>query len=746
MDIKESKTSIIQITGDIVCFLVSFWYLLDSVCDIIVLIHFYNDSSQYFAIYFCTLLIIHVTQVIHFIRTDQYTDPELSTFDCNLKFYSFFFLILSFIFILPFIRWIQFAIQKYKHPNLFRWSSFRESRLTWMRNPFKNQFSFEYMFSLVNKMELFLVSSAVGSSILFSITILIIFIQPDLINNNNNSNNNDNGSWNLIAIVIFLSLISKIINMIHCVFIVYLNHKSYGFIEHIQIGDSLAYTTDVLLHLINILLFIYCIVAMISGITNDGHGSWGLCSKSFEKNTGGGSGGVYVYPQILLQLYLYPQFPMMILLSVKSLTCVAKNKISNKLGDINCSCHDQLKLIGIIFIIGIMSFFNLIHIIPYCIFYSNFICFAIMTSSNDITRSKSGMKWHRFICYSNSEEDSRGGLHFFGVMHAISNYLMNINDNDNNDDDILTDLQRIGCINYELLSSMLVRFFYKANDPYLQVQGKYIQELTLWRQLDKSQSDHLMQDIKSVDYFTSFGYNNELVTEQTSVVNNDNGDNNITDVDDIDIEMNDNYYAFLNSFDDSANIRMCKAIFYSVKDYFRRFKQKWEIKKFDNIFAIFWIISRVNLVLFPVYFVICLSGISTHEGITHFELFLIVLVIMLVVLYFILFWFQEKYTIPLLWKLSMILPLKRLNERRNFSRDIDHMHVNEYEADRLCKEIVRRINACENRIQTMYIVEDILGEDIAKDLMTYLPIIDIPELSYYDQRVIHTHEMLRAKH
>ena len=717
---------------------------LDAISNVIILFHlwtYFSHEIGLFITYSIILLISSIIEVRNFIISDKYSETNFK----DTKIYILVLVLLSWF--LPYFRMIQFGLNSEQNQEQLKKLINNNTQY----RKFLNQNNFLWTYYITTEMQCFTYRNFVCTTLLFFTTLILICVDPKIINTasitniNNNNNNNDDIEYVIYGFVMVLSSVVKVMCfLISCVFWM-LDSESYGFVIYVYIVDCLCWCCDVMMHLVNVFTLTYCLIFLIDDYVNENQ-------HSNNDNTGN-SPFLVDFASILVQLYYYPLFFFIIMPIVVFgvwLSVVIETWLAEKIG--------SKIVVFLVFILFIPVIVSLVLLgfgleIAFITLILNFVCFNIVDLDD--------MRTYYWYCNSigSSFSSNKEYKHFFNLMTRICYYLINdvkctnlsskckYNFHNNHSQQIEF-YQQIGCINYELIQHIFrlesceyhTQYTNTKEEIKRHVSKKYfdydydpmsIHENTpvnekhkplgkFWRDLYLSQNESLMTDIcdKGLNFFT---------VDHDTIYTRDSEGNEFTHY----LGTSPYTQIFYNTF------FYFRLVLIDYTDYISKLELK--SKYFDMLISFFIInvmISRLNLILFPIYCSICMFISNyTYNGnrifFNNIEMFIGILVCIVIFFYITAIYMQFKYVFPLYWKLTFILPLDRI-ANVEFGHSIVSMRriekvfkkTERHHINQVFEAILLRIEALKMRPKKIKVIENILGNDIGHIVVQYLPICD----------------------
>ena len=346
--------------------------------------------------------------------------------------------------------------------------------------------------------------------------------------------------------------------------------------------------------------------------------------------------------------------------------------------------------------------------------------------------------------------------------------------------------QKVGVINYEILQACIATKQFEISYKSAMQRKLKKQERKRKKKSKNSKDGFQLRLVDADDNVNDDDDKNDHDTDNQENKNDDNRNNNNNgnhdnnddfddDDDDDDITMHmDLCVKFLDELKQAENENLMSNIddsyFFTNVDsneghspyylsnivkyvYVGLYKLFWEflfdiiqpgenVLKIDNspkrimfhLFIIAFIISRINLMLYPFYFLIFLNYKKFNQynqEISNFEFFIEMMIWFTIGLYLYVFWLWYKYLIPLYHKLSYILPWDRLTNKKGQYYQLETLFELFKDADiKVCDQIFEQILMHCTALKVRPIKEKIvmecltqsLGKDISRIVMQYLPI------------------------
>ena len=763
LTILVSALIIIFATVDIVSngFLIAYFYYLD------------DGGGEFLVTFYSVWLgLSHYLQTSYFIKTDLYSSR--SEDHSRVRFILLFF---TTWFMLPYIRLYD----------TLRNNDILLDHMSWGELNYINHNIYSWIRNISTKFELFLYRGLIESG--GSCCFLIFCIYGDLSIINNGPKLEDNGLFLFDTLhgnvnIVFISLLIKVCNFLLCVFIFFIN-GSHSFEVYTHLADCLTFLTDLARQFVTLVIVLYSITLYFF-YDDDYSGSKGYIDNTDDYLI---LLQLYFYPSLYLIIYLAIYFVRIVWIhSYRG--CVTNNN--------GGALHICLFYLMFVFILAPICFgigvcgLQLVTMITFDVAYLSLVCDAvfqtIFTRHNASVLNYKDAKDKDYkayynlmnkICYFLLEDVSFNRLHLNVPTTEKKNrkektcckcvYIDT------------SFYQQVGVINYEILQACVAtkqfkQLYKQAMDRHLkkqQLQEKKKKEDNVQFKLADSNSDQESKENENMD---------DEKQQSNVTVNNDNNDNN-NDSSDVDDEDDENGLGlhhlnlsvkFLDQLKEAEkNDLMCSvddSYFFTKIDlnhghstyYFKNllkyiyvglYEGFWgflfdpvqpgdNVLKIENspkrvmfhLLIIVFIISRINLMVYPFYFLIFINYKQYNEynkGISNFEFFIEILIFVTIGLYLYMFWVWFKYIIPLYHKLCYILPWDRLTDKNGRGYQLLTLFelfkgADVKVGDQIMEQILMHYTALKIRpIKekiVMQCLKEELGNDISRIVVDYLPI------------------------
>ena len=641
------------------------------------------------------------------------------------------FMILHILGVLPFFRYYQVTtneIEDRQHKlHNGRQQSHRQKRYELhSTRSFKvccqNQKVAPWLNDIIPKLELFFLRSMIEGVILSGFLLIWLFFQ-----NWQDSNSNNFNTLDYVERVTMMSLLLKLINVLLSFFVLQINW-SYQFSIHIQYADSLACVSDLLRHYWTLIMIIYSIIYDNGNLT-------------------------------LLQLYFYPCTICVILLAIFKCYNAKSNNTLNLL--LQTQSPMVANMVGI-FYWPFLFICELISCQLKFLFFYDFVSVGFIDAFwlQDINWTKTNCS---YVVLSLKTYEN-----YYITMNTISHYLANyenislknILSKKNNTCDNVKLNQQIGCLNYQLLRFCLLKEIEKsekkskhnhrnndnenagnddnvsasdenkADDDHNNIDNSSKTHLKILTKLfnrlkhleNKNLLDNAIHDFDYSQWSSSSPDSNTIPNEDV-----ENSVNNIvTYADKLYQDILD--YVWMISAPDLLS---------NLSQFARTTKKSFAGTIMRGLFACDFILSRINLILFPLYCWIFISLKDIWNKIVtkgkQLELLIIIMFGLVVAVYIITFYAFIKYKFPLFYKMRHVLPVNMLSKQERhdrdrtdyFSRFFGHF---QFEKDTIGKKILNAsIEQCQG-LQMRPLIEKMVvrhfGKDIGSVLLLYVPLWD----------------------
>lgn len=727
--------------------------ICDLIANVLALVYFftkYKNKLGYFITYIIIILCCHCFQAFHFIHSQN---------DYTLRFSLR--QTLFFVFILPYVRLFQFHFQNRKQINsnlnclcCINTSHQRISSIIITHsnsndnnnhnhddaneeNEFRfetkniNDYNYEWYSSILNEFSSFIIRGLCESCVLFALLLIFICIDFDIINNGTAMNN-----------VVFWSLLIKLLIGIKIMSLLHVHHcTSHDIFTDLTSGLSIC--CDILRQLFVILVIINSVVILFYEFSN----SDSVNVNSFNGITFIATNNIY---SILLQLYIYPSLIMCLMASVFYVKIIINwvkecmNWLNNRITNLNCvrscprlnnncnwhCCGDayMTKITHCLKMISIAIFYlvllPVLFLITFVIIFGTFLFvleFSIVTIvvGPMITQCAHQNRVRMYTHYR-TDIKHRAFCYFMNKLcyHLIHNVKYNSNNKNGRYESFF---QEICCINYELTDYCIKNVPSTENE-----KNNVVNEVTsaceMVKRIEQFEIDCLVMSKNNdkINEFSDFfqqtqsaGMYKQLLISVWR---------NVYDITQVSINYHcGNDFLQIDSWDNRIEAQQVPSSEILRSNDFKH-------KCFD-LFAILYIVSRINVVFFPIYFVILVcvyfdsfASLAMDARFTNFELFGYCILFLTLVMYFITSILYFYPILPLYWKLQNWIVFDVSQKDGMFQ--LAFKDANIQVGDRIMESILLHENALKLRPLKQQIILHYLPKDIGHVVCQFLPICD----------------------
>ena len=685
------------------------------------------------------LFVSHLLQLRYFIRTDAIPNgnkiyPALS------------------LFLLPYLRYYQ--IHKHTIDHFQSTSTKYEYKIqgaSWFcTDYFENRSIVPWLTEMDAKFGMFLYRAFVES---FGTLLLLLIYASTAAGNNLEMMNSIENKWSINGVnIIFVSCWIKFINvMIASGFYGIAHPLSVSYDIYSNITLAVAFMADISRYFVTIIIVTYCIICISTGYNGNGNDNDNRVDGFIQQCWN------------ILQVYYYPY-------------CYWTVFIPLNIGyAIWTSCFENFKRNSIIFrlfwgfivwcfiipvLISIIT--PLIQVIFFFIVNGYFISIINEKHVGGMARNIAELS-HALGCHT------RNRAQLSTLMNRICYFLCsdrdlidNINNCNGTDSKKRSWMQKIGCINYELLAQCDRNYNQHKDDSFIKFESRQT-----WSD-DVFEQDHIYnhthddenpdkdKDKDEDDNINSNGDEQEN-TEVAIAAEMDDRIRLVAMLDelvqyehkDLMCNMNDDYYFGTKKKHPYSRQRFFKRLYsqvyktwwYFMIDFLGRGDENHLPPKVDDklsfekilwhCFAVNFIVFMLNLIFFPIYWLVwrvIMIASSTKEGeSSNFELFVDIIVCWTIVLYIFLVFLWIKYTLPLYDKLCYVLPRCRVNRNLVYSICNSFQTKRDGEVsdgDKVFESILLHYSSFQLRqIKSKMIVScNCFGQNIANIILEYLPV------------------------